>query len=451
MSRDRTLVATLVTLALLGSVAVPTAAAVTPATDSATDGDVLVVDDDGDGDYRSIAAAAANASDGDTVRVRPGTYRGGIELAANVTVVAPRGATVAGPGFGANESAPDTAFRIVSESGAAPVVSGFTITGFFDGVSAWNTTGDWTLQDTTVRYPINNGVQAISSRGDWRLENVTVRNASEAVVAIDTEGDWTVEDSTLRGAEQAVEASSATGDWTLRNVTVTGDVGPGSDDEPTLVGVAARNASGDWTVEDATVRNAVVGVSAYEASGNWTVASTTFRDLSESERYDFVMPPLPEGVGVFAGRATGTWAVRNATFVGVTGAGIDASGASQGGTASGNEFRAVGEGRSCVGNVRCGRATAERTATPTPTPGATPGESPTATADTPTASPTGTPSTPTGTDGSRSDRTTGTDGTVEPTRSPTGDRTTAGDGRLPVRLVVLAVAAVGLLLGRRTG
>jgi hypothetical protein len=443
-----------VTLALLcAAVAPPVAAAASPpdaaggpnitgSTGSATDGDTFVVDDDGGADYRSIAAAVANASDGDTVRVRPGTYGGGIELAANVTVVAPRGATVSGPGFDANESVSDTAFRVVSGSHAAPVVSGFTVTGFFDGVSAWNTTGDWVVRDTAFEYPMGNAIRAISSRGDWRAENVTVRNASEAVVAIDAEGDWVVEDSTFRGAEHGVEAASATGDWTLRNVTVTNDAGAEVEDyEVTLVGVAARNASGDWSIEDSTVRNAVVGVSAYETSGNWTVADTTFRNVTESERYDFMMPPLPEGVGVVATRATGSWSVRESTFVGVTGAGIDAIGTAAG-TAVDNEFRAARDADRCVGNVRCGSAGG----TPTPSP-TTAGPS----------TPTDAPSTPTPSDASPPPGTTDVEPTRSPTPadpgettpSPTPDRTeTAGDGRLPAWLAVLSVLIAGLLVRR---
>ena len=453
----RALVATLVTLALLGSVAAPPVAAATPTaetaggTGSASDGDVLVVDDDGAADYRSIAAAAANASDGDTVRVRPGTYDGGIELAANVTVVAPRGATVAGPGFDANESAPDTAFRVVSGSHAAPVVAGFTVTGFFDGVSAWNTTGDWVVRDTAFEYPIGNAIQAISSRGDWRAENVTVRNASEAVVAIDAEGDWVVEDSVFRGAEHAVEAASATGDWTLRNVTVTNDAGTGAEDyEVTLVGVAARNASGGWSIENSTVRNAVVGVSAFETGGNWTVSDTTFRNVTESERYDFMMPPLPEGVGVVAIRTTGHWTVGSSTFVGVTGAGIDATGASAG-TVVDNEFRAAGDVDRCVGNVRCGSAGGTPTSAPTTAGPSTPTDAP----STPT--PTHGPSTPTPTDASPTPGATDVEPIRSPTPvdpggstpSPTPDRTeTAGDGRLPTWLAVLAVLVAGLLVRR---
>ena len=446
MTRSRTLAAALATVVFMCAAVAPPVGAATAATGSTVDGDTLVVDDDGGADYHSIAAAAANANDGDTVRVRPGTYGGGIELAANVTVVAPRGATVAGPGLDANESAPDTAFRVVSGSGAAPVVSGFTVTGFFDGVSAWNTTGDWVVRDTTFEYPLGNGIQAMSSRGDWRVENVTVRNASDAVVAINAEGDWVVEDSVLRGAEHAVGAASATGDWTLRNVTVTNDAGTGADDEVTLVGVAARNASGAWSIEESTLRNAVVGVSASETSGNWAVADTTFRNVTESERYDFVMPPLPEGVGVVATRATGSWSVRESTFDGVTGAAIDASGASKG-TAIDNEFLAAGDATRCVGNVRCGSAggtpmpstptTIDGPSTPTPTDGSS---TPTATDASPT---------PTATDDVESTRsTTPTDpGGVTP--SPTPDRTgTAGDGRLPTWLAALAVPIAGLLVRR---
>ncbi|WP_255150009.1 hypothetical protein [Halorarius halobius] len=397
---------------------------------AAASGDVLVVDDDGDADYATIAAAVGNASDGDTVRVRPGTYDGGVRLDDNVTVVAPDGATVTGPGPGAGESASDVAFRVESGSHAAPVVSGFTVSGFFYGVVGWNTTGDWVVRNTTFEGPLSGGVMAMSSRGDWRVENVTVRNASSAVTAINADGDWVVEDSVARDVETAFELESTTGAWTLRNVTVAGAAGVERDDA-LLVAVTVQNASGDWTIVDSTVRNGVTGVSAYETSGNWSVVDTRFHNLSESERYDFLMPPRPEGTAVFAGESTGAWSVRGSTFVQVTNAAIDASGAASGGAATGNAFESVGA--HCVGAVDCG----DGHGSPTP-------PSPTATV-TPER-----PSTPT----PHTDPGTGTEPSPSPSPpspSTTGASTpTDGDGSLAAWLA-LAALVVGSLARVRTG
>jgi hypothetical protein len=332
-------------LAAAGAVAPPAAAA----------DDVLVVDADGGGDYRSIDAAVAAASDGDTVRVRPGTYRERVTVAKNVTLVAPRGATLDGRSVSGDVSAislrNDThrgaAISVPDGSDAAPVIDGFRVRGYLVGVDASETTGDWTVRNTTVRN-VTIGVWAYAATGDWTVRNSTVRRVThfEAVNAIGATGDWTLADVTLRNVTRGVDASSTGGTWTIRGSTVAGAA---------LVAVDASGAEAAWHLRDVTVRDATVGLKLDGAAGDWTVRNTTFRNLTRSERYDFRMPPIPEGTAVYARGTTGAWTVADSRFTGLDGPAVVATGAVPGGTTTGNTFdgRETAPSDACRGNVTC--------------------------------------------------------------------------------------------------
>ena len=332
-------------LAAAGAVAPPTAAA----------DDVLVVDAAGGADYRSIDAAVAAASNGDTVRVRPGTYRERVTVATNVTLVAPRGATLDGRSVSGdisgislrNDTHRGAAITIPERSAAAPVVDGFRVRGYLVGVDAGETTGDWTVRNTTVRN-VTFGVHAFAARGDWTVRNTTVRTVThfEAVDATGASGDWTLAGVTLRNVTRGVDASSTEGAWLVRDSTVA-DVG--------LVAVDATGASADWRLRNVTLRDTTVGLNAHATEGDWTVRNTTFRNLSPSDRYDFLMPPIPEGTAVYARGTTGTWTVADGRFVDVAGPAVVATGAVPGGTTTGNSFdgRESAPSDACRGNVSC--------------------------------------------------------------------------------------------------
>lgn len=316
------------------------------------DGETLVVDADGSADYEAISPAVADAEAGDTVVVRPGTYRESVTVDSDVTLVAPDGATLDGTGLDA-----DTAFRIPSERDIAPVIDGFTVVDHSSAVRAWNTDGDWVFRNGTVRNASSTAILAVSSNGDWTVRNVTVHGAWTAIGASDANGNWTVEDTTLRGNDHhGVFARGSSGDWTLRNVTVDGTA---------LVGVDAYTASGDWTMANATVRNTTVAVNAAGTNGSWTIRRTTIADTTTSERYDFMSPNIPEGVAVYAGEATGNWTVRDSVFRDNR-KGIAAPDAVPDGIAANNTWNgaATPADDDCTGGVVCeGRSTA----TPSPT------------------------------------------------------------------------------------
>ena len=359
MSRIRSVVV-VVLVVVLSSVSVPVVAG------GDAGGDVLVVDADGEAAFERIQAAVGAASAGDTVRVRPGTYRESVRLREDVRVVAPRGATLNGSSLAGERG--DAGVVIRNDS--APLVSGFRISGFTTGVSAWGTSGEWVLANTTIVGAPGGGVVAVGSSGAWVASNVTVRDSGTGVEVVMASGDWVLEDSVVRNVTEAhgVDAGSSTGDWTLSNVTVT---------DVDFVGVAASHSRGDWRVLASTINGSIVGVAAVEASGNWSVRGSVVRNASTSSQYDFWQPSLAEGVGVDASGTNGSWSVTASRFADVDVAAIAATDAVREGDATWNRFAngTPAAGEACVGHVDCSNAltawppttTARRTRTTTET------------------------------------------------------------------------------------
>ncbi|WP_123537814.1 right-handed parallel beta-helix repeat-containing protein [Halosimplex salinum] len=310
--------------------------------DPASEGDVLVVDADGSAEYATVQAAVDAADPGDTVRVRPGTYRETVTVDENLTLAAPRGATLDGSDLA------DDAVGVEIERTAAPVVAGFAVVDFNVGVSARGSTDEWQLRDATIENASFVAVAAAGSDGDWVLENVTIRRVDTGVWAQSATGDWRAEDVTVRNVSggDGLDALSTTGDWTLANVTV-------SDVE--FAAVDASYASGDWTLTNGTLRDATVGVGAVEASGDWRIRRSTVANVSTTEGVRFWKPPLEQGVGVYTAETNGTWTVRGSRFVGNEAGDIRAPDANPAGDATRNYWGdANGAGDDdCTGNVDC--------------------------------------------------------------------------------------------------
>jgi hypothetical protein len=170
---------------------------------STVDDSSLVVDADGDAGYTSIGAAVADASAGDTITVRPGTYRVQVTLDANVTVVAPDGATLDGSEFDGRA----TAFTIAD--GYVPVVEGFTVRNYTVGVDA--------------ERPARFGVSEATWDTGWTVRNVTIENCSEdAIRAGSSMADWTVVDA---GAP-VTDVDTGTRTATAGDATTSGPVSP---------------------------------------------------------------------------------------------------------------------------------------------------------------------------------------------------------------------------------
>lgn len=309
----------------------------------ATDGDVLTVASDGSAEYASVQAAVDAASDGDTIRVRSSTYRESVTLEKNVTVVAPRGATLDGSGLEGD------ADGIVIDD-AAPVVDGFAIEGYHVGVDARVSSGDWTLSNATVRNAEFLPISASGTSGDWHLGNVTVRDVdrSEAISTSGTAGDWRLTDVAVRNVTlgSGIDAGESTGDWSATNLSVT---------DVDFVALDVAYASGDWRLVNSTVRDTTLGIGAIEASGDWTVRRSTVANVSVSERIDFRRPAFEEGTAIHAARTNGTWTVRGNRFVDVEAGGVVAPDADPAGDARQNwwDGAAGTDGERCAGNLDC--------------------------------------------------------------------------------------------------
>jgi len=309
----------------------------------------LVVDADGAaGNYTAIEPAVENASDTARVVVRPGVYRETVDVAKNVTVVAPDGATLRTPATGPG------GFDIDAGSGAAPTIRGFTVRNASTAVDAVNTDGAWSVADLRA-VDAREVVDATRSTGDWSVENAELRRDSRfrspitaGVTARDATGDWRVRDSLFVSVGRGVGAADSTGDWLVENVTVRDaafgvDAGE-ADGAWTVAGsrldrtdgpVAAVDSGDDWLVRDTRVtdsgrldasgsagdwrlRNVTLdgtgGIDATETTGAWRVVNTTVAD--------------GPGPALSARDATDAWAVRRSTLAGHA-VGLDATGAGE--------------------------------------------------------------------------------------------------------------------------
>jgi len=310
----------------LGATADATTASVGPETDDTTTARTIIVDDDDSAaDFASIQEAVTDAAPGDTVEVRPGTYREEVTIDETITVVAPDGATLNGSTLG------NSSVGFTIEGSAAPTVSGFVVTGYGRGVDARGpgvgrpgSTGDWTLRSLTVRNAGFGAVDASGSGGDWTIEtSALVDERNDAVDASDTTGDWTVRDSTLTSRLYAFNAS---GRWTVDGTLVNDSFGEG---------IVARQTDAAWTIRNATVRDVPFdGISAAHSTGAWTVRGSAVLNISQNGiaasetggdwtvRDTVIRNSTDQGVDAY--RASSDWAILNATIAGNGGTGVDA-------------------------------------------------------------------------------------------------------------------------------
>ncbi|WP_299262194.1 PKD domain-containing protein [Halorientalis sp.] len=312
----------------------------------------IVVDDDGgpDAAFRRLLPALQAVSDDGTVVVRPGTYNGtgtvetsvgeiesgpGVLLNGNVTVAAPDGATLTSEG---TSGIADDGFRVAA-SNAEPTIVGFTVRGFDDGIDARDGS-DLTVSGVTVENA-EVGVNLLRSDGSVSLSDVTVRDPSETGVRADGfAGDLELVDVTVDGAGGAgVRATqlAATGTLTATGLRISDSGGDG---------VTLAGAVGSWELDGARVEGAGdAGVDAAATTGDWEIRGSTFTGN--------------DVVDVNALDADGVWRIHRTEFEDA--AGIDARGASPGGTARRNWW-GTPDGPAdgtCSGAVLCGNPLGE--------------------------------------------------------------------------------------------
>lgn len=256
-------VVSLLTLCLLTTVSVGVAVA---AGNTAQDG-TIIVDEDGGGDYESIQTALNLAEEGDTIRVRGGTYdEFGVDK--NVTVTTDS-AVVEG--------------QIAIVDSAAPVIEGFTLRD--SKVEAADTTGAWTLRDVTapIQGPFGIAVETRDSTGDWQI----VESELGGIDAKESSGNWTLADTTVRGP---LLTDFSEGDWTVRNTFF---VARSAIHEKYGQGfmISAVNTAGNWTIRRSAVTTG--GESFFgrpfaadfsDTGGSWRVVDSYLRGKVYAEK-----------------------------------------------------------------------------------------------------------------------------------------------------------------------
>lgn len=311
------------------------------------DTDRIVVDPGGDGDYRTIGAALDNATDGDTVLIRGGTYTAHLEVNDSVRLRADGSVTLRGDFIGAAITiAPD----------AAPTISGIDIERYRVGIDARATTTDWSAIGISTRL-VKVGVDATRSTGAWQVGGARLTAAATGVTADHSTGNWTVETSviradwaiTARGSEGAwtvtetslhcdggIVARQSTGTWRVSNVTIASGGG---------VAIDAQATSGDWQISHLEVRWATIALDADHSTGDWTVRNATFGAIAYAN---------DRAALIHAKNTSGAWQITDSAFLDPHGYGIDATNAS-GGDARGNWWGGPlgASADQCVGTVDC--------------------------------------------------------------------------------------------------
>ncbi len=317
-----------------------------------------LVDGDADGDdaYATIQAAVDDAPDGATVTVEPGTYHEQVTLDKNVTLVAPDGATLDGTTPALSEYG-TVGLRIAPRGDAGPVaptVRGISVVGYDTGIRAGaNTitepgeaaTGDWVIEDVSVRDSLAAGIEAYRATGDWRIRDSTVHNTTyEGIHAGSATGTWAIAGTTITDAgRSAIRAINANSAWTVRDVTIR----DGSQE-----GIDAGWTTSDWTVRDATIENNSRGIDVVATSGDWLVTDSRIRN-NDGDGVSFELGD--QGVDP----ASGNWTVTESAISGNGGAGVAAVSVNTTGDATRNYWGAAdgpsgdfdGAGDEAVGNV----------------------------------------------------------------------------------------------------
>jgi hypothetical protein len=321
-----------------------------------------VVDASGGGDYTTIQAALDASADGDTVEVRPGTYREQVVVDTNVTLVAPDGATLNGSTF-AGES---VGIAVDPSLSTGLVVEGFTIERYGDGIGSGTSatedapgyhyddydesaiTGGWTIREVTVQHNAEDGIDIAAASVAWTISDVTalhngddgievggydgsaawtIRGANASLnrdVGITvglSEGDWRILDSTTNdnfdGLGMGVYILSRESAWTIGNHTASDNSFYGID--------VAGSFSGAWTIHNSTLSdNSGSGLNAHDVESNWVVRDTVLRgnydwglragNSPDEFRLERITVRDNSLGGIAATYTTGQWRIENSTI-----------------------------------------------------------------------------------------------------------------------------------------
>ena len=267
---------------------------------AAATGTTYVVDQGGGGDFTTIQAALDASADGDTVEVRPGTYREQVSVVTNVRLVAPAGATLNGSTLGDGS----VGISIAPTLSAGTVVEGFTIEYYGDGIGV----GTSAVEDSPGYH--YDDYQEDTITGGWTVSDVVVRyNAEDGIDVAPADTAWTIRDvQAVHNGDDGIEAGGfgGTGAWTIRgaNASVNRDVG-----------ITVGGSSGDWHILDSRTNDNFdglgIGVYILSRESAWTIGNHT---ASGNSFY---------GIDV-AGSFSGAWTIHNSTLSDNSGSGLNA-------------------------------------------------------------------------------------------------------------------------------
>jgi PGF-pre-PGF domain-containing protein len=331
---------------------------------STSDTDIVVAPD-GTGDYTSIQNAIDNATTGDRIKVKSGTYEQHTDVNKNITLYAPEGATIA------NTSAVSTKYnKYEAQSGfqiygdVTPTISGFTLTDWRRAISAGASEGSWTVKNTDISGG-RCGVCAAVTPGDWTVKNTTITNAG-TVSAYKSTGDWEIVDTKFKKTD--IFADKSTGNPIIKGISLRDAPSDGIKIEEstgvitisdsiiansTYAAIEAENTSADIGISETSISNSDTGIDFEEDStGDLTVKSTTINEI----KYDAIENEKSSGSitikdtsvetadnGIDAEKSTGQMVITNFTVRDTDGDGIDASNATGNATVQKSTFRNVGD------------------------------------------------------------------------------------------------------------
>jgi hypothetical protein len=325
----------------------------------------IVVATDGSAEYTSIQNAVDNATDGDQIKVKPGTYEQHTEISKNITIYAPNGATVANTSavisnYGKFEAR--SGFQIVGD--VAPTISGFTLTDWRWAISAGGSEGSWTVKSTKI-IGGSCGVCAAGTPGDWSIKNSTITDAG-TVSAYQSTGDWEIVNTTIR--ETNINADKSTGDPEIKNTSLRDTPSNGIKKEEatgtltiknstiqntTYAAIEAENTSIDIVVSSTAITEAETGIDIEEGStGDITVRSSTINDIEnaaiDADKFSGTVRVHDTSVqtaanGIDAEKSDGQLIVENLTVRDTSGDGIDASNATGNSTVGESVFKNMGD------------------------------------------------------------------------------------------------------------
>jgi hypothetical protein len=279
----------------------------------------IVVAPDGGGDYESIQNAVDSSSDGDKIKIKPGTYNQQVEVyTKNVEIYAPNGATLA------NDSSitADAALRLYADV----TVSGLTLTDWKYGINAGGSTSDWTADNLTITHS-SQGITGYGSSGDWTVEETTIHHASEEGINMQTaSGSLTIENTEIVDVGDAIDIEDSTGGLLIKSVKIK-NVSDDAFDAANISsdldfsGLSITNvradgiyfdgtSSGSASIVDTSIQSVRNGIHAERAPIHVTVTNLTVDETI--------------GDGIDASNATGDWDVSSSMFTNMNDKSIDA-------------------------------------------------------------------------------------------------------------------------------